>query len=119
MRLIAAALFAGLALIAVAVIVTGDRWVWLDDTPSYKGYESVIRTWFELERGLKVNEIETLKGSFYRVLYSTDEGRHHCLVVDVSKQYADDDDEYATFWWSGGVRGFGENTDPFFAGACR
>jgi hypothetical protein len=35
MRLLAAALFAGLALIAVAIVVTGDRWVWSDNAPSF------------------------------------------------------------------------------------
>lgn len=35
MRLLAAALFAGLALIAGGIVITSDRWAWSDDAPSF------------------------------------------------------------------------------------
>jgi hypothetical protein len=75
-RLIGAALFAGLALIAGAMVVTGDRWAWsADERATYDGYEPVVRTWMALSGGTKVARIEQVKGPFYRVAYRIDGGR--------------------------------------------
>lgn len=119
MRLIAAALFAGLALIAGAMVVTGDRWVWSSDSPSYNGYEPVIRTWLELSRGFKVDRVERVRGPFYRVLYRIKQGRPKCVLVDASTQYAAKGDLFATFWFTGGADGHGSSTNPGYVDACR
>ena len=116
LRLVAAAVFAGLALIAGALAVTGDRWAWARDEPTYAGYEPVLRTWIELGPLGNVQSVEQVEGPFYRVVYGDETAV--CILVDVSTHYVRGgvDESGDRFWWTAGAGA--SDADGGDAGAC-
>lgn len=80
----------------------------------------MLRTWQELS-GLNVLSVEQVKGPFYRIVFRNKGKGPFCILADVSTRYAAraTDSEYATFWYTGGVLGYGDKTTTGAPDACR
>ena len=109
---VAGALLIGLVAIAAAIYFRPTSQP--SSTPSYAGYESVVREWMSLS-GVKVAKIKHLTGPFYAVRYSgrSKPGKPLCAMVDVSTEYKGDENVYDTFWWTGGAGGKGDKAKSF------
>jgi hypothetical protein len=84
-KLLAVALFLGLALVAGGLVYQSRE----DEGGSdYSGYENVLRA---LGDSSTVQDVEQVKGPFYRIRIGT-----KCYLVDVSTQYKGDDTVWVT-----------------------
>lgn len=83
----AAAIFAGLALIAGAV-----AWHGQDSSgagaPDYAAYERVVRAYVggDLDNGRRIYAVERMQGSIYRVRFGRPNDQR-CILIDPAKQY--------------------------------
>lgn len=104
MAKVAGALLIGLIAIAAAIYFSPASQP--PSTPSYKGYEPVLREWFALSGANSVT-VRHLTGPFYVVRYSSHRqpGKLLCGMVDVSTEYKADANNYDRFWWTGGAFG--------------
>lgn len=70
-------------------------------SPSYSGYEPVVREWLSMSGFKKGVVVKRLAGPFYEVQFKPGK----CLLVDVSTRYKASGDTWDTFWTSAGAAG--------------
>lgn len=88
-RLLALAVFLGLALIAGALAWDSHE---SNAEPDYSGYEQLLTL------NPRTLDAEQLRGPFYRIRYRQSESRNVCYLIDVSTQY--EGDGLDNFWVS-------------------